>query len=168
MVDVVITPTLTPGIVNLDYLVSEDKPWSISSSISNTGTDQTGDWRQRFSYANYQLTGHDDVLLVHPTLVVEILGMLREALVRMHKTKLSSEQRAEKKAVLYDHITSDGFRRKLADVDKVTTEIAELDAERGNLRAAAAELAQAAKLAPDTTTRHRIEEQMRKIAARLN
>ncbi len=43
-----------------------------------------------------------------------------------------------------------------------------LDAERGNLRAAAAELAQAAKLAPDTTTRHRIEEQMRKISARLN
>ncbi|MEX2205834.1 MAG: hypothetical protein WEF50_06350 [Myxococcota bacterium] len=64
VVDVVITPTLTPGIVNLDYLVSEDKPWSISSSISDTGTDQTGDWRQRFSYANYQLTGHDDVLLL--------------------------------------------------------------------------------------------------------
>ncbi len=64
VVDVVITPTLTPGIVNLDYLVSEDKPWVISSSISDTGTDQTGDWRQRFSYANYQLTGHDDVLLL--------------------------------------------------------------------------------------------------------
>ncbi len=64
VVDVVITPTLTPGIVNLDYLVSEDKPWAISSSISDTGTDQTGDWRQRFSYANYQLTGHDDVLLL--------------------------------------------------------------------------------------------------------
>ena len=64
VVDVVITPTLTPGIVNLDYLVSEDKPWSISSSISDTGTEQTGDWRQRFSYANYQLTGHDDVLLL--------------------------------------------------------------------------------------------------------
>ena len=43
-----------------------------------------------------------------------------------------------------------------------------IDAERGNLRAAAAALAQAAKLAPDTATRHRIEEQMRKIAARLN
>lgn len=64
VVDVVITPTLTPGIVNLDYLISEDKPWSVSSSISNTGTEETGDWRQRFSYANYQLTGHDDVLLL--------------------------------------------------------------------------------------------------------
>ena len=64
VVDVVITPTLTPGIVNLDYLVSEDKPWSVSSSISDTGTEQTGDWRQRFGYANFQLTGHDDVLLL--------------------------------------------------------------------------------------------------------
>jgi len=43
-----------------------------------------------------------------------------------------------------------------------------IDAERGNLRAAAAALARAAELAPDTATRHRIEEQMRKIAARLN
>lgn len=43
-----------------------------------------------------------------------------------------------------------------------------IDAERGNLRAAAAALARAAELAPDTSTRHRIEEQMRKIAARLN
>ncbi len=64
VVDVVITPTLTPGVVNLDYLVSEDKPWTISSSISNTGTQQTGYSRQRFSYANYQLTGRDDVLLL--------------------------------------------------------------------------------------------------------
>jgi regulator of sirC expression with transglutaminase-like and TPR domain len=43
-----------------------------------------------------------------------------------------------------------------------------IDAERGNLRAAAAALAQAATLAPDPATRHRIEEQMRKVAARLN
>jgi regulator of sirC expression with transglutaminase-like and TPR domain len=43
-----------------------------------------------------------------------------------------------------------------------------IDAERGNLRAAAAALARAAALAPDQATRHRIEEQMRKVAARLN
>ena len=64
VVDVVITPTLTPGVVNLDYLVSEQRPWTISSSISDTGTDQTGEMRQRFSFASYQLTGHDDVLLL--------------------------------------------------------------------------------------------------------
>lgn len=76
-----------------------------------------------------ELHRHDDVLLVHPARVVEVVGILRDALVRMFKNKLSSEQRAEKKALLYDHITSDAFRRKLTDVNKVTEEIAEIDAE---------------------------------------
>jgi hypothetical protein len=43
-----------------------------------------------------------------------------------------------------------------------------LDAERGNLRAAGAALARAAALAPDPATRHRIDEQRRGVAARLN
>ncbi len=64
MVDAVVTPTLTPGVVNLDYMVAEDRPWTIASDFSNTGTETTGDNRQHFGYANYQLTGHDDVLLL--------------------------------------------------------------------------------------------------------
>lgn len=64
IVDVVITPTLTPGIVNLDYVVEEDRPWMITTSYSDSGTPSTGEGRQRFGYANYQLTGHDDVLVV--------------------------------------------------------------------------------------------------------
>lgn len=47
-------------------------------------------------------------------------------------------------------------------------EAGSLDAERGNLRAATAALAEAAKLAPDAPTRHRIEAEMRRIATRLN
>ncbi len=64
MVDVVVTPTLTPGVVNLDYLVEEDRPWTLSSDYSNTGTSATGKDRQHFGFADYQLTGQDDVLLV--------------------------------------------------------------------------------------------------------
>jgi hypothetical protein len=64
LVDVVVTPTLTPGVVNLDYLVEEDRPWTISSDYSNTGTDSTGQDRQHFGFADYQLTGRDDVLLL--------------------------------------------------------------------------------------------------------
>ncbi|MFI5316732.1 MAG: ShlB/FhaC/HecB family hemolysin secretion/activation protein [Myxococcota bacterium] len=67
MVDAVLTPTLTPGVVNLDYLVAEDRPWTISSDYSNTGTDSTGKNRQHFAFANYQLTGRDDSLLVDYT-----------------------------------------------------------------------------------------------------
>ena len=64
MVDVVVTPTLTPGVVNLDYLVQEDRPWTISSDFSNTGTESTGKDRQHFGFADYQLSGSDDVLLL--------------------------------------------------------------------------------------------------------
>jgi len=64
MVDVVVTPTLTPGVVNLDYLVAEDRPWTLSSDYSNSGTSGTGKDRQHFGFADYQLTGQDDVLLL--------------------------------------------------------------------------------------------------------
>jgi len=70
---------------------------------------------------------HDDTLLVHPARVVELVGILRDTLLRAHKNKLSNEQRSEKKLRLYDHVTSDGFRRKLAEVEKVTAEVQEID-----------------------------------------
>ena len=64
MVDVVVTPTLTPASSNLDYLVEEARPWTVSSDFSNTGTESTGKDRQHFGFADYQLTGRDDVLLL--------------------------------------------------------------------------------------------------------
>ena len=76
-----------------------------------------------------ELARHDDVLLVHPARVVEIVGILRDALLRMHKNKLTGEQRAEKKLQLYDHITSDGFRRKLSDLEKTLQEVQQIDAD---------------------------------------
>jgi hypothetical protein len=76
-----------------------------------------------------ELCRHDDVLLVHPARVVELVGILRQALVRMHQTKLSNVQRADKKLRLYDHITSEMFRRRLADVGKLTQELLDVDVE---------------------------------------
>lgn len=74
-----------------------------------------------------ELCRHDDVLLVHPARVVELVGILRQALVRMFQTRLSHEQRADKKLRLYDHITSDLFRRKLTDAGKLTQQLLDLD-----------------------------------------
>ncbi len=51
-----------PEEVVLDYLVTESKPWSIYAQLSNTGTRQTSEWRQRFGFTHNQLTGHDDIL----------------------------------------------------------------------------------------------------------
>jgi hypothetical protein len=69
----------------------------------------------------------DDVLLVHPGRVVELVGVLRRALIRMFQVKLSNVQRAEKKLRLYDHITSELFRRKLADTGKLAQQLLDLD-----------------------------------------
>ena len=63
-VDVAIASAEEPGGVALDYLVSEVKPWLVYAQISNTGTEQTSDWRQRFGLVNNQLTGRDDILSI--------------------------------------------------------------------------------------------------------
>jgi hypothetical protein len=63
-VDVVLTPTLEPGRIHLDYIVEEERPWSLYSSFSNTGPEDTEEWRQRFGFTHQQLTGLDDVLRV--------------------------------------------------------------------------------------------------------
>jgi hypothetical protein len=51
-----------PGGVYLDFLVAENKPMIAYFQASNTGTEGTTKWRERFGFANNQLTGHDDVL----------------------------------------------------------------------------------------------------------
>ena len=76
-----------------------------------------------------ELCRYEDVLLVHPARVVELVGILRRALVRMQQTRLSTVQRAEKKQRLYDHITSDVFRRKLADTGMLAQQLLDLDVE---------------------------------------
>ncbi|MGP1272565.1 MAG: hypothetical protein ACTS22_04470 [Phycisphaerales bacterium] len=55
-------PNAGPDATTLDYLVRESRPWTAYAQISNTGTEQTNEWRQRFGFAHYQLTGRDDTL----------------------------------------------------------------------------------------------------------
>jgi hypothetical protein len=61
-VDVLISPAREPGGAYLDYLVSEWKPWWVYAGASNTGTDSTTEWRERFGFTHTQLTNHDDIL----------------------------------------------------------------------------------------------------------
>lgn len=60
--DVAIAPSGAPGEVVVDYLITEPKPWSAYVSVSNTGTESTDEWRERFGFIHRQLTGRDDVL----------------------------------------------------------------------------------------------------------
>jgi hemolysin activation/secretion protein len=51
----------TPGDVVLDYIVTENKPWTLYFQLSNTGTEETNTWRERFGFEDFQLTGNDDI-----------------------------------------------------------------------------------------------------------
>ena len=61
-----VSPVLRPGELDgatrLEYHVAEQKPWLVYAQVSNTGTEATSDWRERFGLSHTQLTGHDDVL----------------------------------------------------------------------------------------------------------
>ena len=61
-VDASLSPADVPGGVNVDYLITENKPWATYYRVSNTGTRNTGHSRQRFGYSHTQLTGRDDIL----------------------------------------------------------------------------------------------------------
>ena len=63
-VDAALSPGLEVGTVALDYLVTENKPLVLYAQVSNTGTEQTDELRQRFGFIHNQLTNNDDVLSV--------------------------------------------------------------------------------------------------------
>lgn len=63
-VDVAVSTADEPGDVVLDYLVRENKPWFIFSQLSNSGTRETEEIRQRFGFIHNQLTGNDDQLVI--------------------------------------------------------------------------------------------------------
>lgn len=61
-VDVAVSAAQQPGGIALDYLVSEAKPLTLYTQVSNTGTESTDEWRERFGLLHTQFTGHDDIL----------------------------------------------------------------------------------------------------------
>ena len=50
-----------PNSVGLDYLVHETKPWLAYLQVSNTGTDETNEIRERVGFVHNQVTGRDDI-----------------------------------------------------------------------------------------------------------
>jgi hemolysin activation/secretion protein len=66
-VDLAVAAAQEPGGIALDLLINENKPWLAYFQVSNTGTESTRQWRERFGYQNNQLTGHDDIFSVDYT-----------------------------------------------------------------------------------------------------
>ncbi|MBX3375927.1 MAG: ShlB/FhaC/HecB family hemolysin secretion/activation protein [Phycisphaeraceae bacterium] len=63
-VDVAVASGELPGDVILDYLVTENRPWTVYAQVSNTGTERTSEWRQRFGFIHNQLRNKDDTLSI--------------------------------------------------------------------------------------------------------
>jgi hypothetical protein len=63
-IDAAVSPGQDPGAVALDLMVTENKPWVIFGQISNTGTENTTEWRERFGFIHNQLTNNDDILSI--------------------------------------------------------------------------------------------------------
>jgi hemolysin activation/secretion protein len=63
-VDVAVAPGSKEREIAVDYLVQEERPWRLYAQLSNTGTEATDEWRQRFGFVHNQLTGRDDILRV--------------------------------------------------------------------------------------------------------
>lgn len=61
-VDIAVSAADEEGGAQVDYLVGENKPWTLYFQLSNTGTKSTDDWRERFGFTHNQLTNHDDIL----------------------------------------------------------------------------------------------------------
>ena len=60
-----ITPGwITPESTYLDYKIIEERPWTLYSQVSRSGTEETHRWRQRFGFRHTQLRGGDDTLRV--------------------------------------------------------------------------------------------------------
>jgi hypothetical protein len=66
-VDLAVTSGEKPGQVNLDYMVSENRPWLAYAQASNTGTRATAPWRFRFGVIDNQVTNNDDILTAEYT-----------------------------------------------------------------------------------------------------
>jgi len=67
------------------------------------------------------------VVVVSRARTVEMVRLLRDAMVRMHCLGLSLEQRAEKRDLLYKYLSSENYRQHLTEANRVTSDLLELD-----------------------------------------
>ncbi|MCL4221604.1 MAG: hypothetical protein KJZ65_09550 [Phycisphaerales bacterium] len=61
-VDVAVARGAGEAEAEVQYLVQESKPWTVYFQLSNTGTKNTAEWRERFGFVHNQLTNRDDIL----------------------------------------------------------------------------------------------------------
>jgi hypothetical protein len=81
----------------------------------------------KFPADRSQLHCLNGVVLANPARVIELVRILRQATVQMALLRMSEEEREEKKAALYDLITSPRWREILARKSKIDDDLLALD-----------------------------------------
>jgi hypothetical protein len=82
-----------------------------------------------FPSGNKELCVIDGIIAVSPGRATYIVQILRDAIISLHKQRLSLQQRKTKVEQLYQLITSDGYAKKLAETIRISDEILNLDVE---------------------------------------
>jgi hypothetical protein len=67
------------------------------------------------------------VIVVNPARVVEVVTLVREAIIRMHVLGLSIKERASKMAQIYKYISSDVHIQRLREIGQLNDDILEVD-----------------------------------------
>ncbi len=67
------------------------------------------------------------VIVVSRARAVEIIGLIRQLMVKLHVLGLSLEERTEKRELLFRYISSDDCRQHMAEATRLTNEILDLD-----------------------------------------
>ena len=75
-----------------------------------------------------QLAIREDVIVASPARVVVLVKLLRQHMVRVHRMRLSAEQRDDKTKALYEFIVSERYAELVGQFDRIAKNLLELDA----------------------------------------
>lgn len=82
---------------------------------------------QVFPSGTRQIHIQDNVIIINPARVLAVVELLRKSILQAHTLRLSSEDRAEKTAALYEFITSERFKQLLNQIEIHTADMLELE-----------------------------------------
>jgi hypothetical protein len=80
-----------------------------------------------FPTGKKELFNKSGVIVVNPARLVEVVTLVRDAMIRMHILGLSMKERANKMAQLYKYITSEIHIRRFREIDQLSDDILETD-----------------------------------------
>lgn len=105
-----------------------------NSFVEKLKTDQLADKADHailttsvFPAKSSQLKLQNDVILLNPARVVELVKMLRQHIVQIHRLRLSADQKASKMTELYEFILSERYQQLISRSDQIADDLLNLE-----------------------------------------